>query len=446
MPFKKKPNTALSLAIVLAAPTVVAAEGGFLEDASFKVLNRNFYYSHDYRSGDSGSDPQTGERRSRHAEWAHGIMANFESGFTQGVVGFGVDAHAYAMFNLGDDDDLIGNGVSRPGLVARYNDGDPKDRYGKAGGALKLRAFGTELHYGDVRPTSPVLTASDIRLLPQTLRGFMFRSNAIEGLSLQGGKLDSSSDRTASSHGGDLGTAYGGRFKDADDVIYLGGDYKYKDALTLKLHTSQLDEIWRQSFASADWIWPLAEGLNFNAGFNYYRTRDTGKALLGEIDNDSWSTHVGLGAGAQKFTLAYTRIDGDTPFDYVWNTYNLQLDSASQVSDFNNPNERIWTARYDLDFAAFGIPGLTLTARYVRGSDIDGTNAGPGYAGYTGISDGKHWERDLWLGYVVQSGPAKGLTFKALQGTHRVGGDHTAENNVDQLRLIVEYPLDLRQL
>ncbi|MCY1449101.1 Porin D [compost metagenome] len=153
--------------------------------------------------------------------------------------------------------------------------------------------------------------------------------------------------------------------------------------------------------------------------------------------------HAGLAAGAHGFKLSYTRIDGDTPFDYVWNTYDLQLDAASQVSDFNNPNERAWEARYDYDFATLGVPGLSLTARYVRGTDIDGTRAGGAYSYFNGTEDGRHWERNLWLKYVLQSGPAKDLSFNLMQATHRVGGDHVAESNVDELRLIVQYPLDI---
>ena len=449
MPFNNNRVSALALAVALAIPTVAVAEEGFLEDAHVSVVNRNYYFSQDYRNGDSATNPHTGAAQSRRAEWAHGVIANFESGFTQGTVGFGVDAIGLLGIKLDGGDGLVGNGFAGPGIVSRYGanfDGEPKDQYGKAGGALKVRAFDTELRYGDVRPTSPVLYASDIRLLPQTLRGAIFKNTSIAGLTVQGGKLESSSDRNASNHRGDLGTAYGGRFKEANDVVYLGADYRPNDKLTLRLHTSQLDDIWNQSFFSAALKQPLADGLGLRTGVNYYRTRDTGKALLGNIDNDSWSARVGLDVGAHAFTLAYTRIDGDTPFDYVWNTYDIELDSASQVSDFNNPNERSWQARYDYDFVGAGIPGLKLTARYVTGSDIDGTRAGPGYAYFTGISDGKHWERDFWVSYVVQNGPAKDLAFNVMQATHRVGGDHTAEANIDELRVIVQYPLDLRLL
>lgn len=446
MPFHNKSLAALPLAIALATPTLSqAAEQGFLEDSHLELTNRNFYFSQDFRNGDFAVTPD-GKRQSRHAEWAHGVIANFESGFTQGTVGVGVDVHGLWAVKLDGGNGLVGDGRGIPGLVSRDNDGEPKSQYGKAGGAIKLRAFDTEVRYGDVRPSSPVLNASDIRLLPQTLRGGIFTNTAIEGLTLEGGKLESSSDRNASNHRGDLGTVYGGTFKDADDVVYLGGDYRVSDALKLRLHTSELDDIWTQSFFSVALTQPLGDGLTFKSGLNYYRTRDAGKALLGEIDNDSWSARVGLGVGAHAFTLSYTRIDGDTPFDYVWNTYDLQLDSASQVSDFNSPNERAWQARYDYDFAALGIPGLGLTARYVRGSEIDGTRAtAPQYAYFNGTSDGKHWERNFWISYVVQDGPARDLSFNVMQATHRSGGDHY-ERDVDELRVIVQYPLDLRFL
>ncbi|MCY1268730.1 Porin D [compost metagenome] len=446
MHIQKQSISALSLSLALALPVVASAEEGFVEGSSFSVTNRNFYFNQDYRNGDFAINPNNGERQSRRTEWGHGIIGDFKSGYTQGSVGVGIDVLGLVGLKLDGGNGLVGNGVGVPGIVARSGenfDGEPKDAYGKLGGALKLRLFDTELRYGDVRPTSPVLAASDIRLLPQTLRGVMFNNAAVEGLQLQGGKLESSSDRSASNHRGDLGTVYAGRFKEANDVLYLGGDYRFSEALSFKLHASKLDDIWTQSFFRVDFRQPLGDDLTFNTGLNYYRTRDTGKALVGAIDNDSWSTHVGLGYGAHAFALAYTRIDGDTPFDYVWNTYSIELDSASQVSDFNNPNERSWQARYDYDFAALGVPGLSLTARYVRGTDIDGSKAGPAYGYFNGVRDGKHWERNLWVSYVVQSGPAKDLAFNLLQATHRVGGDHNAEANVDEVRFIVQYPLQI---
>ena len=445
MRLRNYPPVTLALAIGLTTPAF-AEDKGFIDGTQLQIINRNYFFSQDYRNGDFTRNPNTGERQSQHREWGHGIIANLQSGFTQGTVGLGLDLQGLVGLKLDGGNGTVGNGVGVPGIVSRSGsnfDGEPKDAYGKVGVALKARLGDTELRYGDVSPTSPVLHASDIRLLPQTLRGFMFNDHSLQGLTLQGGKLESSSDRNASNHRGDLGTVYAGRLKGANDVVYLGGDYRVNDQLSLRLHASRLDDVWNQQFFNVDYVQPLGNSLALKTGLDYYRTRDSGQALAGQIDNDSWSVHAGINAGGHGFKLSYTRIDGDTPFDYVWNTYDIQLDAASQVSDFNNPNERAWEARYDYNFAVLGLPGLSLTARYVRGTDIDGTRAGGAYSYYNGIEDGRHWERNLWVRYVVQGGPAKNLSFNVMQATHRVGGGHTAEANVDELRVIVEYPLDI---
>ncbi|TWH75845.1 outer membrane OprD family porin [Azomonas agilis] len=440
------PARHLSLCIVLTFPPLAIADG-FFEDSSFKVLNRNFYMRQDFRNDSSFRNPQTAERKHTRAEWANGVTASFESGFTPGPIGLGLDIKALLGWKLDGGNGQVGDSNAGNGLIPRrgyHFNGKPKDDFGKVDAALKIRLFEhTELRYGDYRPASPVINASDTRLLPQSFRGAFVKNTSIKGLTLEGGKVESGSDRSATAHNGDLGTAYGGRFKDAEDFIYGGADYKYDDRFFFRLHHGRLDNVWNQTAFYADWIQPLNDHLSFNTGFKYIGTRDTGKSLLGDINNDSWSAHVGLTSGAHALTLTHTRIDDDSPFDYLWNTWDFFLNTGSQISDFNNPNERTWMLRYDYDFAALGVPGLKLITRYLRGTDIDGRDVGSGYAAYQNIRNGRHWERDVWISYVVQSGSAKDLTFRILQATHRVNGDHTAEADIDELRLIVEYPLSL---
>ena len=132
---------------------------------------------------------------------------------------------------------------------------------------------------------------------------------------------------------------------------------------------------------------------------------------------------------------------GDTPFDYVTRGA-IFISNAVQLSDFNAPNEQSWQARYDLDMSPWNLPGLMLSAAYVRGSQINGTQVDPkgGYA-YLGYGKGgKHWERDLEARYVVQSGAAKGTTLSLRYNVHR-GNAAQAELDTDQLRVAVEYPL-----
>ncbi|XAF18875.1 OprD family outer membrane porin, partial [Pseudomonas aeruginosa] len=52
---------------------------------------------------------------------------------------------------------------------------------------------------------------------------------------------------------------------------------------------------------------------------------------------------------------------------------SIFLANSVQYSDFNGPGEKSWQARYDLNLASYGVPGLTFMVRYINGKDIDGT-------------------------------------------------------------------------
>jgi imipenem/basic amino acid-specific outer membrane pore len=145
--------------------------------------------------------------------------------------------------------------------------------------------------------------------------------------------------------------------------------------------------------------------------------------------------------GPHSFSLGYQKVDGDTPFDYVTRGA-IFISNAVQMSDFNAPNEQSWQARYDLAMKQWGIPGLVLSAAYIRGSQIDGSHVDPrgGYA-YLGYGEGgRHWERDLEARYVVQDGKAKGTSFSLRHNLHR-GNTAQAELDGEQIRLAVEYPI-----
>lgn len=86
--------------------------------------------------------------------------------------------------------------------------------------------------------------------------------------------------------------------------------------------------------------------------------------------------------------------------------------------------------RYDYNFSAFGLPGLSFMTRYLNGDNID---RGPG------VSDGKEWERNMDITYVVQEGTFKNLGFKWRNATLR----SDALGELDENRLIVSYTIPL---
>ncbi|MNG03793.1 Porin-like protein NicP precursor [compost metagenome] len=98
---------------------------------------------------------------------------------------------------------------------------------------------------------------------------------------------------------------------------------------------------------------------------------------------------------------------------------------------FTKPEEDSWQLRYDYDFASLGIPGLSFMTRYVSG---DGVEQGA-------VRDGREWERDTDLAYVVQSGSLRGFNIRLRNVTFRSGDGLTQD--IDENRIILGYTLAL---
>ncbi|KQB53633.1 porin [Pseudomonas endophytica] len=423
------------------ADSAQSQANGFIEDSTWGLLNRSVYDRRDYQHGGKNSGARNAykarsERNDYAEEWAYGLMGTLQSGFTQGLIGVGIDAHAYLGVKL----DSGGGRAGKARLLGLDNEGYPKDNYGRGGAAIKLRMSNTVLSYGEQRVKTPVFSSSDSRLLPETATGVFVTSNEFDSLKMVGGHFTGSTDRNASSHNQEFVVNYSNGLKgDAFDLA--GVVYTPSKQLSTSLYTSRYEDTWNQQYLGALFNQPIDENSSLAFNFNLYRTTDEGKALSGTIDNTTWSLMSTYTQGPQSFSLGYQKVHGDTPFDYVTRGA-IFITNAVQLSDFNAPNEQSWQLRYDLDMSVWRLPGLMLSAAYVRGSDINGTHVDPkgGYA-YLGYGkDGKHWERDLEARYVVQSGTAKGTTLSLRYNVHR-GNTAQAELDTDQVRVAIEYPL-----
>ncbi|MGY4664703.1 imipenem/basic amino acid-specific outer membrane pore [Pseudomonas chlororaphis] len=406
---------------------------GFLEGASLEVLSRNFYLNNDYRS-------PTPAGKSYKQEWAQGFIASFESGFTPGTVGVGVDAHGFLGLKLDG-----GKGHSGTGLLPLDHDGRSEDSYSSAGGALKFKASRTTLALGEMSVATPVFDTADKRLQPEYASGLLLSSREFEGVELQAGHFNAFKNQDASTAKGDF-SGYGATTRHAS-IDFIGADLFTGQALGGALYASELSDTWRQYYANLH----ASLGQLFLDG-NLYRTRDQGQAAAGAIDTTAYSLSGKYRIDAQAFTLAYQKIHGDTPFDFVGGD-SIYLANSIKYADFNGPGERSWQARYDLDLGALGIPGLSFMARYVSGRGIDGSHApqGGAYNPFDSASGtyspqqgrgGRHWERDLDLHYIVQSGPAKDLSLQLSHVSHRANAAQ-AGDDIDRLYIVIQYPLKL---
>ncbi|WP_421666946.1 OprD family porin [Pseudomonas putida] len=419
------------------------AAQGFIEGSTLSVLNRNFYFNRDNRDSaapthNPGKQPDNGYSEA----WAHAVIARFESGFTQGTVGVGLDAFAMLGLKL-DTGGGRNGGRSSFDVLPVDHDGQARDAYTKVGGAAKVRLYDTVLKVGDVFPANPVVAAGDSRLLPESFRGVTLENTSIKDLTLQAGRLHAMSQPMSSDLRENFVTFYGGPV-DSPWIAYGGGDYTLDEHVSVSLFSSRLKDVWNQYYAGTSLSWPLSDELALIGGFNYYKAVDEGQQRLGAFDNDIWSARLGVSFGAHTLALTHQRNKGDDDFDYLRQSDSIFLDNSIQYSDFNSPKERSWMLRYDLNMAAYGIPGLSFMTRYGKGTDADYSNANAVYmrrdADGNPLSEQKRWERDIEVKYVVQTGAAKDLSLRVRQATTRA----TAfESDLDEVRLIVEYPLSI---
>ena len=429
----------LPLSLVAALPlTALAVEDqpdGFIGGSRLKVLARNFYFNRDDRKGQSSP---TGNGYSE--AWAQGLIGKFESGFTQGTVGFGLDAFAMVGVKLDSGTGRSG-GKGSFGMLPVDRDNRPEDSYSKVGGAAKLRVLDTVIKAGDVFPLTPVVAYGDSRVLPESFRGVTVQNTSLAGLSLQGGRLSGMSQPNESGMNKGFATFYAGPV-DSPWIGYFGGDYQLNKHLGFSLYSSRLKDAWDQYYVGSTASYPLTEDVSLFGDVNYYKAVDEGKKRLGTFDNNIWSARLGVKVGAHSVAVSHQRNNGDDDFDYLRQSDSIFLNNSIQYSDFNSPKERSWMVRYDLDMQAFGIPGLTFMTRYAKGSGADYSNANAVYmrrdAAGNPLTDQRRWERNIEAKYVVQAGTLKDLSLRLRQASVR---SSAFESDLEEVRIIIEYPL-----
>jgi len=391
---------------------------GFVEGSSLTILNRNLYMNRDFR-GDAS--------QSYREAWGHGFIGTFESGFTQGTVGVGVDAIGLLGVKLDSGTDR-----AWPDVFPRDSEGRPQDDYSHAGAAIKFRVSDTVLKYGTQFVALPVFSTDDARLLPETARGGLITSSEIDGLELNVGRFTALSAKSETDHDS-VGL---------EEINLVGGTYAFSDSLSTSLYYSDVQDNFQKVYGNANYNMALGADQSLAFDFNIYQTDyESDITTTGDDeDNTIWSLAATYSMGAHSFTAAYQKSHGGyftdegTPVGYNYGVDGggtVWLGNSVQYSDFYYKDEQSWQVRYDLDMAAYGVSGLSFMTRYVSGSNID-MAVGP---------DAEEREWDMEAKYVFQEGPAKDLSLRVRQAFYNA--TNGLDNDLSDTRLIVEYPLSI---
>lgn len=416
-----------TLGATLAIPSM--AQAAFIEDTKAGLELRNFYFSRDFREG-------TGQ--SKQEEWAQGFLLRVESGYTEGTVGFGVDAIGLLGVKLDS-----GGGRYSDGAQLLPGDGDTAaDDFSEVGMTAKAKMSETVLKIGTMQFKNPAVANSDSRLLPALMQGANLVSKEIDGLTLDIGyanrnNLRASSDNQILTLNG-VGTnprgirMTGGAVNESDDFRFAGATYQFSKSLTGSYYYSNLEDLYKQNAFNLIHVLPIAEGQSLKTDLRYQRSKDDGST---NVDNKAFGAMVTYSISGHSFGLGYQKMSGDTGFAYLGGNVDPYLVNFIQVNDFANADEKSWQARYDYNFAAMGIPGLTFMTRYVSGDNFERT------AGADAGTEGKEWERNTDIAYTFQTGALKNLNVKWRNATAR--NNYSRGTNIDENRLIVSYTIPL---
>jgi len=427
----------IALAVAAATSQLALAETetnqadakGFIGGYNAQVLLRNTYWHRDWKSNSATSD---------HSAWAQGFIGTFNSGFTQGPVGFGVDAFGLLGVRLDGGKGKAGNRVMG-GLLAAKSSGAPRDEWGHLGAAAKVRFSSTTLKYGHQMPNLPVLAIDDTRVLPQSFTGTLLTSHEIEGLQVDLGRFTQDSPM-----------AYASRDAGKLKSINIGGArYTTSDEDTsVALYASKIEDRYKRYYMGAYHSIDLGGQQSLELDFNSYHTKYSKEAtrLLGLVDKKSakntiWSLQGTYNIGGHGLILAYQQSSGDTGFTYDHGDGGGSIWLANSFfSDNNGEREKSLQLGYSLDFSEYGIAGLSWRMAYVYG-DQDGRKKN-----YGSELGGKGHERDFYnqVKYTVQDGTLKDLTFKVRNGIYRsANNSYSGQSDLNEWRFFVEYPLDL---
>lgn len=426
----------LTLAVLIQAALISTAYAseqseakGFVEDAEGTVLFRTGYINRDKKA--PGKKDQSSAAQS--------AIVKLESGFTQGVVGFGVNAVGDASFKLGENKNANNGMIPKHAPTAENPNGDAYDHWARGGASVKARVSNTTVEYGTQVLDLPVLASNTARMVPEYFEGTLIKSREIKDLELVAGKF------TKDQYSDQINTD--GRH--LDNAIVWGAKYKFDDQLNASYYGMDSENKLDRHYINANYTLPLAEKRSLTLDFNGYHTEwdkeaETYSSPLGDSDvegrsNSIWSLSGTLNQGAHSVMLAYQQNTGNTGYDYGENADGAQsiYVANSYLSDFVGNHEKSAQVQYSYDFGAMNIPGLSWTTAYVYGWDIK----------VNGLTDDAK-EREFFnqVKYTVQSGFAKDASLRLRNSIYRASNDYQTNayiGDTNEWRIFLDIPVKL---
>ena len=433
----------LTLAVLIQAALISTAfaseqseSKGFVEDAEGSVLFRTGFIDRDKKNVAAGKDTRSS---------AQSAIFDLESGYTKGVVGFGVGIVGDASFKLGDNKHAGNQMIPRETLNGNKQAGDTYDHWARGGANVKARISNTEVRYGTQVLDLPVLASNTGRMVPEYFEGVLATSREINGLELTAGKFTKNQmSEQINTDGNKL-----------DRAVVWGAKYKFSDALNASYFGLDSKDKLDRHYVNANFKQALANDSSLTYDFSGYHTKfdknattysatgevasDYGKTGVAGVEktNNIWAISGTYNTGAHNIMLAYQQNTGNVGYDYGQNADGFQSVYLpnSYLSDFIGNHEKSAQIQYSLDLGKLGVPGLNWTTAYVYGWDIKVAN----------LTDNAQ-EREFFnqVKYTMQSGFAKDASLRVRHSYYRASDDYQTNayiGDTNEWRLFLDIPV-----
>jgi hypothetical protein len=432
MPKAKKLTLAVLINAALITSTYASEQSeakGLVEDAKGDILFRTGYLNRDKKNyiNQKGEEVPVKDTSS----YAQTAMVKLETGFTQGLVGFGAGVIGDASFKLGSNNNA-GNG-----MIPQHPDGSAYDHWARGGGFVKARISNTTVTYGTQVLDLPVLASNTTRLVPEYFEGVLATSREIDGLELTAGKF------TKDQYSDQINTD--GR--NLDSAVVWGAKYKFDDNLSTSYFGMDSKNKLKRHYVNANYKQPLDKDSGLTYDLSAYHTKwdEEAKTYSSTTDdlsnrkNTIWALSTTYNTGPHSVMLAYQQNNGNTGYDYGENADGAQSIYLpnSYLSDFIGNSEKSAQLQYNVDFGGYGVPGLSWTTAFVYGWDIKVKN----------VTDNAQ-EREFFnqVKYTVQSGFAKDASLRLRHSYYRASDAYQAGNYIgdtNEWRIWLDIPVKL---
>lgn len=220
-------------------------------------------------------------------------------------------------------------------------------------------------------------------------------------------------------------------FADRDEPLTLGGArFDITDDIDVGATYQYAWEFMETFYAEANGVWTWGDEVAFRVGAQYTGQESVGDEIGGPFDTSVYGGKLAASYRNATLTLAFTSTD-DARIRNPFGGYPGYL--SLMISSFNRAEEDGWLAGFSYDFSRLGIPGLSAFVNYADGDTPD---SGP-------LASPDQWEFDATVDYRFQSRPLKGLWIRARAATLDQDDDAPGANDVDDIRLIVNYEVPI---